>query len=138
MTAQVRARLLAGTAALIVAAAVAAGLLALGPPAEARKRRLDDRRIQDLAAIEVAIRAHHSDTGSLPLTLSDLDPDSTGRQLFIDPSGKNSYEYYVIDSRRYEVCAVFQGPDRRALGDWNHRAGRQCFRKAVQSGRLVQ
>ena len=105
-------------------AAVALGLWFTGSPAEARRRRLDERRVGDLQRLASAIDLHWTRTGTLPADLAALSsqerPPATR-----DPVQDSAYLYRVIDERRYELCAGFERG--RTDGFWTHPAGQHCF-----------
>src|SRR3546814_15772605 len=63
-------RVLAG---VVVVATVIGAIAVMGSPGEQRKLRIDEHRINDLRAIEAAVRLHRKDTGSLPEDLATLD-----------------------------------------------------------------
>ena len=122
-----RARLLMGLLLATSAFAIVAGMLALGSPAKARERRFDERRLEDLAAIERAVDDYHYYHGGLPTTLDDLNKGA-GQAPFRDPLTQQTYEYRALDDHGYELCAVFQQPSGRPLGDRAHDTGRKCFK----------
>jgi hypothetical protein len=121
--------LLAGLA-LVVAGAVVMGLWVLNSPATERQRRMDERRVADLAALSRAIDVVVSRRNALPSTLDDLAPAAipvVGRR---DPVTGEPYEFRVLGARTYELCANFHGSSAagNAASFWSHEAGRQCFR----------
>jgi hypothetical protein len=127
-------RLLGGIVALAVLAAVGAGLWMIGSPGDARRLRLDERRIGDLRSIATGIDVQWSRTGALPASLDAVAPPlpaaATG-----DPATGQRYEYRVIDAASYELCATFDTesqPNPYGYDDpfWRHGAGRHCFRLA--------
>ena len=56
-------RLLAAFATAVVIATIGAGMVALGSPQTARERRFDQRRIDDLSEIAMAIEGHAAISG---------------------------------------------------------------------------
>lgn len=116
----------------VVATAIVAGLVVLGSPAEERARRLDDRRVRDLVGIKTSTDLYWSRHDSLPESLEALSEEPGVRINLRDPDDGTSYEYRLIDSRRYELCARFDGgsegvsrvPERNI---WNHGPGHHCF-----------
>jgi hypothetical protein len=109
-------------AAVVVIAAMAGGVYAVGRPATARDQQLDARRVSDLQEMQRMVDLQWSREQRLP----DLPP------LSRDPESGQPYEYRVLSENRYELCAVFTGSSREANerppGDfWTHDAGRQCF-----------
>jgi hypothetical protein len=120
-------------AAVVVVAAIAAGLMTVGSPASQRMRRLDERRVEDLIEVTRKANAYWSQHGTLPAAIEPLltVPGTTtdGR----DPSTGHPYGYAPQGGRRYELCAEFAQPSsapREPERDrfWLHPAGRHCFR----------
>jgi hypothetical protein len=120
---------------VIAVASASAGLYAVGRPAEERMRRADDRRIDDLAAIEAAAAVYFKRHGRLPDSLDELGPEGGVKLERWDPSGTD-YEYRVTAPHAYELCATFvreSEPGRNWRGaDWAHGPGRVCFPKTVK------
>ena len=122
-------------AAAAVIATTLAGLFLGGSPGRARARELDAQRLEDLRAIERSVAEWAWDHRRLPATLDELmdSPGVSGR--FHDPVAGTRYEYRVLDSLRYELCATFDAPDSLApRGDgsatsvfWRHDRGRKCY-----------
>ena len=112
-----------------VVAAVVAGLLIIGSPAEQRLQRFDERRANDLTRVSFAVRNRWNERQVLPRSLEELVDGQLLSRLPVDPSTDASYEYRVTGPREFELCAVFDRPSRpEAAGDfWFHDAGRRCF-----------
>jgi hypothetical protein len=140
MTPQRRLHIFTAGVALAVAAAIVAGLIALGSPAEQRRQRLDQRRVRDLSGIASAIDQHWRADKRLPATLEQL-PDTYRPTSRNDPTTGLTYEYRIIGDRDYELCAVFE-TESRAEADpwytftrnWAHGRGRHCFELTVKGG----
>jgi len=115
----------------IVIAAIVGGLMVLGPPAEQRERRMDDKRVEDLAAIGRAADLYQSRHGELPPSLGQMEQEAGSALSTHDPGTQRLYEYRVLGSDKYELCAEFKRDStRRASGPgdfWYHGAGRRCF-----------
>jgi hypothetical protein len=126
-------RALAITGAAIVMATMAAGFAVLGSPAEERGRRLDGRRVADLRSIAAGVNLFFTRRGRLPASLDELGELGPGPSR-ADPATGEPYEYRVLGTRSYEVCATFAhgGARSRAEDFWAHRAGRQCFAPEVE------
>lgn len=127
----------------VVLAAVIGGVLMLDSPAEARLRRFDQRRVEDLREIAYAIDAYWSREESLPPSLEEL-PDERGHLgKLVDPKTGEPYEYQVLGEDTYELCAVFADDTAEQYetpfrDPWFHGPGRQCFQlKAQDIGRVV-
>jgi hypothetical protein len=120
--------------AVVVAAAVIAGLILLGAPAEERARRLDERRVQDLSGIARATDVYWTRTSRLPASLDELRRETGAEVLSTDPASGAPYQFRALDGAQYELCATFDGESRESdrggeAGFWSHRAGRQCFQR---------
>ena len=105
-----------GASGATVVAAVAFGLVLLGPPAQERERRIDDRRVADLHGIAAATDLYWTRHGRLPASLDDLVAEPGLRISTRDPTSSEMYGYRALDDGRYEVCATFatdsRGPTR--------------------------
>jgi hypothetical protein len=125
---------LAGVVVLAAMAAIGVGLSIVGRPSEARRIRLDDRRIQDLQKISTSVDVYWTREKSLPvsLDLSGLSASVGVTEWPVDPVTGEQYGYRVIDAATYELCATFAAKsDRHGWfheSFWAHDAGRQCFR----------
>jgi type II secretory pathway pseudopilin PulG len=128
-------RVVIGLGIAVVGAAIVGGLTMIGSPGAARQRRMDERRVADLAAIGRATDLYRSRRGTLPKGLDALAAEAGAGISTLDPDTREPYEYRAIDSDSYELCARFQQPSGRpgmALDFWDHQAGRQCFVLDVQ------
>ena len=126
--------LLIGVTAVVVAAVIAA-IVVLGTPAQQRQRRLDERRVRDLSTIENSIGIYTNMHGALPSDLALLGKEPGSRSAPSDPDTGAAYEYTVIDTESYRLCAVFSAPSSKATStfmdreEWTHGAGKQCFER---------
>lgn len=121
---------------LVVVAALVGGVVAVGPPSEARKHKLDDTRVDDLIRIEAAVRSYAVQHAAVPPDLSALDeaPGPPARRA--DPESGAPYDYEAVGEHAYRLCAVFSAPSddngstpRYPAQTWHHGAGRQCFER---------
>lgn len=128
----------------MVGAVVALGLWLAGSPADERRRRLDDRRMQDLRLIAELADAYWTRTGTLPEDLEELARSEARRPLPTDPDTGLAYAYSRQEGSRFELCATFAleatGSDRTfsygaRSGFWNrgHPAGRHCLSLSAQN-----
>ena len=113
------------------------GMALAGSPGLERQRRLDDRRIDDLRAIESEIETlcveptERGPTLKRPLP---ADLEEVGRLArrerpgVRDPRSGEPYGYEPGEAGRYRLCATFEH-ERRSRFDpfWDHPAGRHCF-----------
>ncbi len=113
----------------VVIAAVAAGLLVVGSPAEYRLLRLDGQRVFGLRQMSQAAESRWVQDQKLPDSAAKLVDGRYLSRLPRDPSTDEPYEYRVTGPRQYEVCAVFARPSEPELAAdfWSHEAGRRCF-----------
>lgn len=91
-----------------VVVAVVLGLMRVGPPGEARRERLDERRLGDLGAIVVQL-GHYAQArdGALPETLDEIAGRLPGRRGTVDPVSGEPYPYEPAGAGRYRLCARF-------------------------------
>lgn len=133
-------RALLGLAVALVAGAVAAGLMVVGSPATERVRRLDDRRVNDLADITRALNSYWTRSNRLPSSLDELFQSPGAPAHSHDPNTQAPYGYRLLGAKSYELCADFQAEsatDPHGVTDrfWSHRTGRQCFRLEAEENR---
>lgn len=132
----------AGIAAGLAIATLGWGMWAVGSPQGERRRKLDERRVQQLRSIEDAIdrivRGTYDERPAdgpapllraLPATLDEVrEAALPDRPAITDPATAEPYGYRVTGASTYELCATF---DRAREEDddvrWNHPAGRHCF-----------
>ena len=125
---------LAVLAIVVAVGTVVASIVMMGGPDQQRRVRIDAGRVDDLSAIENAVRAHAVEHGALPATLAAL--EHPGRVLMLeDREGRGAYEYTVVDPKRFRLCARFDTDTAKrptiqypaSLPKWVHGTGRQCF-----------
>jgi hypothetical protein len=121
----------AGLAVAVVAGAVIAGFFIVGSPAEARMRRLDGRRVQDLIDITHTTNAYWSKHEQLPTSLEEMLSGPGAYAQSRDPGTGQSYGYRALGGKAYELCADFQRESSEESQFtnrfWSHSAGRRCF-----------
>ena len=120
-----------------VAAAIAAGLMITGSPAEQRLRRLDEQRVNELTQLANMAQRRFDREARLPAAAEDLVDGRFMTRLPTDPTTGEPYEYRVTGPRQYEVCATFDRPSRDELAYdfWFHEAGHRCFSFSVTENR---
>ena len=84
------------------------GFFTVGSPVGERMRRFDDRRIQDLMAIQSQIINYWQVKESLPQTIDQLRDDIRGFIPPRDPETGESYEYRIMGPLKFEICADFK------------------------------
>lgn len=129
-------------ASLLVIGTVVWGLVLAGSPSTRRINRLDEMRVNNINEISSnPINAFWNSNSRLPASLDELSK-LDNYKLPIDPDTKTPYEYRVIDTKKYELCATFglptdtksaikgATPYREPYGagiSWDHPAGRHCY-----------
>ena len=129
MTAPSRSNTVGVLAVAVVTVAAVYGLTRVGPPRDARERRLDERRVEDLRGIARAVDLHWTRHGTLPVALNLLS-DATARDVtFNDPASGTPYEYRVQTASAFELCGFFETDWLQSSADvfWSHPMGRHCF-----------
>jgi len=121
-----------------VLAVVIIGVTLLDSPAQERLRRLDERRVDDLRSISAELDIYWTRAGTLPSSLEDLSSEPGVFLELYDPETSRPYEYRVLDSKIYELCAEFArdtaGEQGRPYRDyWSHSQGRHCFELKSQA-----
>jgi hypothetical protein len=132
----------------VVFAVLIAGFVLAGSPGAARRQELDSRRLEALQGLSMAVEQYHRDFGVLPPSLDSA--VTVTRALPVpprDPVTGAPFEYTVVDSLHYELCATFDAadstggalpawrtaarPDGRVRAVWAHGPGRTCFALVV-------
>lgn len=134
----------------VVLASIIGGFLTIGSPKELRLRRFDEQRVGDLQLIQDQILSFWQQKNKLPNELKNLEDSLSGFRVPIDPESTTAnllnYEYKVIDSLSFSLCAQFnlpsfsdnlnsntypQKPFGFIGGNWNHESGRTCFDRTI-------
>ncbi|UHQ21683.1 DUF5671 domain-containing protein [Lysobacter sp. 5GHs7-4] len=124
--------LLVSTAAVIVAASVAA-IVTTGGPAVQREQRLDARRVQDLTRITYVVNNYVRQHDRLPPDLKALAAQPGMNLSIVDPVDGTPYVYRAGEDLDYQLCARFvtdTASDEDEYGsdsDWLHDVGEHCF-----------
>ena len=123
--------------ATVVVAAVIGGIILLDSPAQERLRRLDERRVDDLRELAYALDRYWTREGTIPPSLEELAGEPGVFVELFDPGTGQPYEYQVLSSSTYELCAQFardtaEEQDRFYKDYWAHGPGRQCFELEAQ------
>lgn len=117
----------------VVLVSMAAGFALVGSRSDARGRRLDERRVDDLRRLSAAVDLFRTRHGALPGAAADLVRDLGDGVTPSDPLTAKPYSYWVVDADTYDVCAEFHhasepdGFGGGQVGFWSHHAGHQCF-----------
>jgi type II secretory pathway pseudopilin PulG len=128
-------RVLFAVATAVVFATVIAAVVALGPPSQSRKLRLDSLRTEHLQALEQLIESYARLHKQLPDSLAILANEPGYQPTLADPVSGASYTYERLGVDRFRVCGNFELPsDKRSYRfeqTWAHHAGKQCFDRRV-------
>jgi hypothetical protein len=113
--------------AIVVLGALGAGFYLIGPPAEERLRRLDERRRTDLQRLQLATDLYWTRHNRLPATLDELAAEAGTHIYSRDPQTGQPYGYAVKGGGTYELCAEFARASESGGDFWAHGIGRRCF-----------
>lgn len=143
---------------LVMVGVVIGGFFLVGSPAEQRKARLDDQRVNDLSIIQNELTFYFQQKQTLPATLDELSTSLNGFIPPVDPVSGAAYEFTVIKpgpdedilnrQPKFELCATFDAESTDyqnvmvktrqypmmdyAYGqNWQHAAGRVCFERTI-------
>ena len=119
---------------LACAAAIAVGMIVVGPPWTYRVIAQDQVRSASLEALEAGIWEYHGQHGQLPETLDAI--DSLWHDDLNDPETGEPFEYRITGEYGYELCATFARVMTEQDPGWvtefsTHPAGRHCFERAL-------
>jgi hypothetical protein len=128
------------------------GVVFVGFPHDERARRFDERRVMDLQVIQSQVMNYWQRSGTLPEDRIAIVRGATGIS-FQDPETRAFYEYRVIASTTFALCATFnqrydaephravqggpypidikRGPTPIAFDGWSHGPGRFCFERTI-------
>ncbi|MGK7939545.1 MAG: hypothetical protein AB4062_05205 [Crocosphaera sp.] len=122
----------------VVTIGIVTGFWLLGSPQLQRSLKADQRRVKNLHQIATFIgRETNKNENNFDIPQSLPDKGYTS-----DPITKKSYEYKIIDTTQYELCANFETDSqnnrkkddfyRRLDPFWYHSQGRYCYTLNVQ------
>ena len=131
---------------LIMLISVIGGFFIIGSPAEQRKIRNDEIRVNDLRSVQYNVLEYWQKTETLLVNLEDLNDPLSYYIEEKDPVTGELYEYKVIDELTFELCAEFETEineqnnyldrpiyEKDLIGDenWRHSVGRDCFERRI-------
>lgn len=132
---------------IIILAAVVSGFFIIGSPKTERLHRFDYQRLSDLQSIQSQIVYNWQSKERLPVSLASLTDEISGFGVPLDPETKEQYEYRIISTTTFELCATFNLPSdenisretapmanpysKSGFDNWKHEAGRQCFERTI-------
>lgn len=141
-------KILAIVLSVLVLGSIITGFFIVGTPGEQRSRKMDERRISDLQMIQTQIIDYWTKKESLPPNLESLQDNISGFSVPNDPDTQNSYEYIIIDTLNFQLCADFATSDEdfQPRGkntmyydspygsfqqNWDHINGQVCFTRTI-------
>ena len=140
-------KILAWVLSFVVLASIIAGFFIIGTPAEQRQRMFDEQRVSNLQTLQDRIVNYWIQKEALPQNLSELEDSISGFVVPVDPESDLAYEYRVIDTLSFELCATFKTSSKdfnsTAKGakypysydslqqKWEHKAERTCFERTI-------
>jgi hypothetical protein len=124
---------------IVVLAVIVVGILTIGSPTSQRNIRLDQQRVNDLSSIQNAVLDYYrGNNNTLPKDLTLLSQGSTYYLSNLkDPQTTVNYEYRVVSTNMYELCATFSADNSNEVMTypnsdlWNHGVGRTCFERTA-------
>lgn len=129
---------------VIIVAAIVFGFIVGGTPFEARVKKFDLERVNNLQTISSCVSAFTYDNERLPISLDELKNNVRYNYCsrIADPETKKDYEYNVISKGEFELCAEFNLStleDFQDLGYYGsftkHNQGRYCENQTVTFGK---
>ncbi len=140
-------KILALTLSFVILASIIVGFFIIGMPAVQRERRFDEQRIENLQTLQSQIVNYWTQKEVLPQNLGGLEDSISGFVVPKDPESDLPYEYNVINSLSFELCAIFKtssndfGPISKEVRsvspydsfqqNWSHQAERTCFLRTI-------
>lgn len=134
---------------VVVILAIGFGFYVAGSPQNQRTVRFDERRTQDLSSLQNQVVNYWQKKNELPKTLDQMANDILGITIPRDPKTGAPYEYKVVGSLKFELCAMFEtssldqnifGPKAvparypypgNEIQTWQHKAERTCFERTI-------
>jgi hypothetical protein len=134
---------------ILVVVAVVAGFFIIGTPGEARKARIDERRVGDLQSIQSQIVYYYQQKQKLPTNLAELNDPLAYFTVPMDPETGQQYEYAKKGDLAFELCSTFstEGNSMGGYGraypvmpasvgikgtdNWQHGIGQTCFERTI-------
>ena len=140
-------KILAWTLSFVILASIIASFFIIGTPAVQRERRFDEQRVDDLQTLQSQIVNYWTQKEVLPQDIGELEDSISGFIVPKDPDSDSPYEYNVIDSLSFELCAIFKtssddfGSTSKGVRavlpydsfqqNWSHQAERTCFIRTI-------
>jgi len=138
-----KSKLFGALSTVVVIAVLVLGFFQTNTPAQVREMRLDEQQVTALQDIEWRIEEYYRVEGTLPETIETL---YGGLSVPMSPENREAYEYVVLDSSSFELCATFVQESSSQLRatqpvmmdtaknvyTWDHGVGKVCFKRVVE------
>lgn len=127
---------------VVTVATLVGGFMIIESPSKVRSLREDEERVNRLRNISYQVEEHFRVNKKLPSDLAPLEQNLLEYNLK-DPVSEKPFEYRMVDSKTYELCAEFMNSNREKQEEypadyysypdpaWLHDVGRQCFEKKI-------
>ncbi|MBI5421419.1 MAG: hypothetical protein HZA35_03895 [Parcubacteria group bacterium] len=92
---------------VVVLIVIVTGFWLIGSPMQERLRKFDERRVNDLQSLQGEVMNYWRNKSELPKNLVSLNDDIRDFRIPKDPMTGQDYEYAVIASERFSLCASF-------------------------------
>ena len=135
-----------GIVSLIVLAGIVYGVIQNGSPITLRAQQMDTQRVNDLMNIQGQIvYTQWQSKGTVPASLDALNDPISGSVVPKDPETSQGYEYKMISTNSFELCATFKTDSSSTdkintvptysgntiNENWKHGIGRVCFERVI-------
>ncbi len=133
--------------AILALVSIVSGFFIVGTPWQARLRRFDEQKVNDLQSIQSQVVSYWQAKRALPPSLDALNSALQGFSVPADPQSGAPYEYKIATPLSFELCATFNAQSNplqgtRALSPmnagsgmfadtWYHDSGRTCFDRTI-------
>jgi glucan phosphoethanolaminetransferase (alkaline phosphatase superfamily) len=133
---------------IIVLTSIIAGFVYVGSPAQQRKLRFDEQRVQNLQTIQWQVINYWQQKGKLPSQITDLHDSISNFSIPQDPETQNAYTYTQVATTAFKLCAMFDlasvknnnggimpqsypAMNMNGQDNWQHVAGPVCFDRVL-------
>jgi len=134
-----------GIVSLIILSGIIYGVIQNGSPFMLRAQQMDAQRINDLTNIQSQIvYSEWQNKGIVPTSLDSLNDPISGFTVPKDPENSQNYEYKMISTNSFELCATFKTDNNKTKQtniiptysdsikeNWQHTVGRVCFERTI-------
>lgn len=141
-------------AGVLAFAVIIAGFFIVGTPMQAKLYRFDAQKVSDLQQIQSQIVYIYQQKQKLPAGLAELNDSISNFTVPVDPQSGAAYEYKVVATHSFQLCASFNAESRvtdmyanRTVpiaapapygvtgkdlgGSWQHGSGNVCFLRTI-------